>query len=176
MALTSIILPTLNEEAQIEKTLSALAQLRGEVEVLVADGGSDDETVACASACGARVLRCPRGRGSQMHIAATESRGDILWFLHADTVPPPQALERITTALAATDVVGGAFALEFSGRSFAARQMTWVYPRLRRLGLSYGDSGLFIRRSVYDRIGGYAAYPLFEGYASVVLQKRNGSC
>src|SRR5918994_1734933 len=109
MAVTSILVPTLKEQAQIAKTLAVLAQLRGEKEILVADGGSEDATVDWAGACGARVLRCPRGRGSQMHAAAKESSGDVLLFLHADTVPPLQALERIASALAAADAVGGTF-------------------------------------------------------------------
>src|SRR5712692_8423036 len=137
MPLTTIIVPTLNEENQIERTFAALAAIRGDKEIIVADGGSEDATIERAESAGARVLRCPRGRGPQMREAAMESNGDVLWFLHADTIPPTEALDEISRALAVSEVAGGSFSLAFAGESRAARQMTWIYPHLRKLGLTY---------------------------------------
>ena len=89
MGFTSIIIPTLNEEAHIEKTLAAVNAVRGVKQVIVADGGSQDATVARARLCGATVLDAPRGRGNQLRAAARMADGDVLWFLHADTSPFP---------------------------------------------------------------------------------------
>jgi rSAM/selenodomain-associated transferase 2 len=174
MRLTTIIVPTLNEVGQIEITLAALAAVHGKKEIIVADGGSQDATVERAKSAGVRVLHCSRGRGQQMREAAAQSTGDVLWFLHADTIPPVNALDEIQRALTATDVAGGSFSLTFAGQSRAARQMTWIYPHLRKLGLIYGDSGIFIRRQVYEEIGGFRPYPLFEDLDLVRRMKQRG--
>jgi rSAM/selenodomain-associated transferase 2 len=158
----SIIVPTLNEQTRISTTLRKLLQLAGGKEIVVADGGSKDCTLALARAEGVKTISAPRGRGLQMHAAALEATGDVLWFVHADTIPPSEALEDIRTALADPEVVGGNFGLLFDGPSRAARQLTAIYPSLRRLGLCYGDSGMFVRREVYEKIGGFRQLPLFE--------------
>lgn len=154
--------------------MAAVAALPGEKEIIVADGGSSDATVERASAAGARVIRCAPGRGPQMHAGALSSRGDVLWFLHADTHPCDAALPAIKRALSAPHVTAGNFALRFAGDTRAARQMTWIYPKLRLLGLCYGDSGIFVRRSVYEEIGGFGAYALFEDLDLVRRLKRRG--
>lgn len=158
----SIIVPTLNEEAHIVETIRGLQQLSGEKEIIVVDGGSSDQTVPLACAHGVRVLEATRGRGLQMHAGALRSTGDVLWFVHADTIPPPQALEHIRKSLEARSIVGGNFGLLFDGPSRAAKQLTSIYPLLRMIGLCYGDSGIFVRRDVYDEIGGFRSLPLFE--------------
>src|SRR4051812_3930463 len=91
-ATLSVIIPTLDEAGAIEATLDAVGRLRGPVEVIVVDGGSGDATVELARGRGARVVTAPRGRGAQMHAGACAARGEVLWFLHADTHPPPDAL------------------------------------------------------------------------------------
>jgi rSAM/selenodomain-associated transferase 2 len=158
----SIIVPTLNEQTRISTTLRKLLQLAGGKEIAVVDGGSKDRTLELARAEGVRTINAPRGRGPQMHAGVMETTGDVLWFVHADTIPPSQALEDIRTALADPEVVGGNFGLLFDGPSRAARQLTAIYPSLRRLGLCYGDSGMFVRREVYEKIGGFRQLPLFE--------------
>lgn len=172
--LASIVIPTLNEAACIQATIAALMAIHGNKEIIVADGGSEDDTVARATACGARVVRCDRGRGSQMRAAAEVCRGDVLWFVHADTLPPPDALAAIHSALADARNVGGNFSLKFAGGSRAARNLTWIYPRLRFLGLSYGDASIFVRRPVYEQIGGCRPYPLFEDLDLIQRLKRRG--
>ena len=158
----SIIVPTLNEEAHIVETIRSLERLSGKREIIVVDGGSTDQTVALASARNVRVVRAPQGRGLQMHIGALEARGDVLWFIHADTIPSPTALEHIRNSLETKSTVGGNFDLLFDGPSRAARQLTAIYPLLRVLGLCYGDSGIFVRQDVYHQIGGFQALPVFE--------------
>ena len=158
----SIIVPTLNEEAHIVETIRSLQRLSGEKEIIVVDGGSTDRTVAVASALNVRVTQAPQGRGSQMHVGAHQSTGDVLWFVHADTIAPPPALEHIRKSLETKSTIGGNFGLRFDGPSRAARLLTTIYPLLRIFGLYYGDSGIFVRRHIYHQIGGFRSLPLFE--------------
>ncbi|MDQ2774101.1 MAG: TIGR04283 family arsenosugar biosynthesis glycosyltransferase [Acidobacteriota bacterium] len=160
--MVSIIVPALNEASQITETLSALQDLQGEKEIMVVDGGSDDETAALARHCGVRVLQSARGRGIQLHAGAAQAHGSVLWFVHADTLPPGQALNKIECALRDSTVVGGNFGLTFDGPTRAARLLTGIYPTLRWLNLCYGDSGVFVRRDVYEEIGGFRPLALFE--------------
>lgn len=170
----SIIVPTLNEESELAATIRALENLSGDKEILIADGGSTDSTVAIAEQFQARVVHAPRGRGSQMHAAACQATGNVLWFVHADTKPPPGAIGEIERALRANDVMGGNFGLVFDGGSRAARQLTFVYPMLRLLGLCYGDSGIFIRRDIYEQIGGFRSLALFEDVDLLRRMRRAG--
>jgi rSAM/selenodomain-associated transferase 2 len=158
----SIIVPTLNEEALIAENIRNLKQLTGEKEIIVVDGGSTDQTIALVSAQNVRVLQASQGRGPQMHAGALASAGDILWFVHADTIPSAHALEEIRHSLKKDSVVGGNFGLIFDGPSRAAKRLTAIYPLLRVLGLCYGDSGIFVRREVYFQIGGFGPLALFE--------------
>ncbi|MEJ7849745.1 MAG: TIGR04283 family arsenosugar biosynthesis glycosyltransferase [Pyrinomonadaceae bacterium] len=158
----SIILPTFNEAAEIEKTLAAVKRLGGNTEIIVADGGSNDKTAAIARQFGAIVVESPRGRGDQMRAAALKSSGEILWFVHADSRPSPVALNEIREALEDPSVVAGNFTLRFAGASRPAKFMTWFYRHIRKIGLLYGDSGIFVRREAYDCVGGFKPLPLFE--------------
>ena len=156
----SVIIPALNEESCLDCTLRAVEALCPH-EVLVADGGSTDRTLEIASAS-ATVVHAPRGRGIQQRIAASKATGDVLWFLHADTVPGPGALDAIRVGLRNEGTAGGHFRLCFDGHGRSASHLTQIYPWLRVLGLCYGDSGIFVRRSVYLECGGFQPYPLFE--------------
>jgi len=175
----SVIIPVLNEATALPATLAALRPLSG-LEVIVVDGGSDDATVALAASAGARVLHAARGRGTQLHAGALAARGPVLWFLHADTQPccAASATAAITAALLAPSTVGGYFRLRFrphrDGRRLAPRFLTWLYPRLRWLGLVYGDSGIFLRRSTYHELGGFAPLPLFEDLDLLRRLRRRG--
>lgn len=157
----SVIIPALNEADSIGNTIARLAGFKN-AEIIVADGGSTDETVRIAESLGAVVINAPRGRGSQLAAGAREVKSDVLWFLHADTLAPEDAVERIFEALEDEDVAGGNFAIKFQGNSFWPRFLTWLYPKLRFLGLRYGDSAFFARRSAYEEIGGFRDYPIFE--------------
>jgi rSAM/selenodomain-associated transferase 2 len=158
----SIIVPTLNEQAHILPTIKALQQLPGDKEILVVDGGSTDATLELARSQRITVIDAPKGRGPQMHAGALSAAGNVLWFVHADTIPLPSALREIESALEDESVVAGNFGLLFDGSSRAARRLTAIYPVLRLLGLCYGDSGIFVRKRVYEQIGGFRALALFE--------------
>ena len=160
----SIVIPTLDEGERIGAMLESLGRLRTGVgvEILLVDGGSRDETVAIAGRHGARVLSAERARGAQLHAGACAARGAVLWFLHADTHPPPDGIERILEALGDERVVAGNFGLTFDSGGRAARFLTWLYPRLGRVGIRYGDSALFVRREAYQQAGGFRPLPIFE--------------
>lgn len=158
----SIVIPTLNEEVAIERTLESVQRVTGICEILVADGGSSDATCPVAERKGVRVVRSAANRGAQMHAGAQAAIGDVLWFLHADTIAPTESGEAIVRALADPSVVAGNFALRFDGTSGGASQLTRIYPHLRKIGLCYGDSGIFVRGTAYKACGGFGNHPLFE--------------
>jgi rSAM/selenodomain-associated transferase 2 len=170
----SVIIPTLDEARSIGATLDAVLESGGAVEVIVADGGSTDGTPDLARGRGVRVVECERGRGRQMHAGACAARGDALLFLHADTLPPSDAAALIADALHDPSVVGGNFRILFDGERRAARFLTWLYPQLRRLGLCYGDSGIFVRAETYRRLGGFNPFPIFEDLDLVRRLRRQG--
>lgn len=170
----SVVIPALNEEACIGEILSAVARLRP-YEIILVDGGSTDATPEIAQQF-CRVLQAPRGRGSQQAAGARAVTGDVIWFLHADTKPDAGALNAIAGALAAPNVIGGNFSLVFDGPSRAARHLALAYPYLKLLGLCYGDSGLFVRKSAYEAAGGFHSHPLFEDVDLVRRLRKLGRC
>ncbi len=171
----SIIIPALNEESEIAGTLEKLQSLEGAFELIVADGGSTDRTCELAEAGGARLIRSERGRGIQMHAGAVAATGEVLWFLHADSVPPLVACDEILTAISVTNVVGGNFALRFEGDSRAAVFMNRFYEVIGHFGLLYGDSGIFVRSDVYRQLGGFKPLPLFEDLEFIGRLRKRGS-
>src|SRR5262249_28637111 len=170
----SIIVPTFNEARALAATLDVLAALPGVLEIIVVDGGSLDATVRIARANGVYPLYSARGRGRQMHAGARAARGDILWFVHADAHPPADAPGQIEQAIERSGVSGGCFAVGFDSPCRQARLLTWLYARLRRLGLCYGDATLFVRRSDYECAGGFRSFPLFEDVELVRRLRRRG--
>jgi glycosyltransferase involved in cell wall biosynthesis len=159
----SVIIPTLNEADCIGVTLDRLARLRMDHEVIVVDGGSRDDTCGIAQWCHAKVLSSERGRGTQMRAGAAAATAGILWFLRADTLVPADAGEYILDALADNQVAGGNFRLAFEDGGCGASAIS----RLRWLGLRLGDLSLFVRRCVYEEVGGFAPYLVFEDLALI---------
>lgn len=158
----SIIIPTLNEASTLRELVESLRRLEGDVQVIVADCGSADGTIEIAVECGLQVVQAARGRGQQMNAGARAATGDVLLFLHADTRLPADAPACIETALADPRVCGGNFSLLFDGGTWESRALTAIYPLLRLGGMCYGDSAIFIRRGVFESLGGYRDYPIFE--------------
>ena len=159
----SIIILTLNEERSLPSLLDAICQQGADHEVIVVDGGSQDRTLEIAGCHGVRTLASPPGRGNGICVGAKAARGDVLFFLHADSTLPPGALDRINEVLAAdAQVVGGNFRLVFDGDTTFSRWVTGFYAWIRSIGLYYGDSGIFVRRSVYEALGGFRPIPLME--------------
>lgn len=171
----SIIIPTLNEAAKLPELLTRLSDTNETYEVIVSDGGSDDDTVDLAMTSGARCEIGPRGRGQQLARGAEIAHGDILLFLHADTELPPNALSQIRDALKSPDVTGGKFELRFEGGTDFATWLNGYYEWLRSNGFYYGDSAIFVRRTVYDALGGIRSISLMEDYDFVRRMERAGS-
>ena len=172
----SIIIPTLNEASRIG---ALLARLRAEpvaCEAIVVDGGSTDDTLAIVRASGwARGLTAMRGRGQQLVAGAAAAQGDVLLFLHADTVFPMGGLVALDRVLAANpDSPGGNFRLEFDGHDGFSAWLTDFYAWLRRRGFYYGDSGIFVRRAAYDALGGLRPIALMEDFDFVRRMERAG--
>lgn len=157
----TIVIPALNEERVIESLGGSLEGI-GEAEVILADGGSTDRSVEMALGRGWGVVAARRGRGNQMNAGARAASGDTLLFLHADTRLPANGLESIRGVMSDPGIAGGNFSLCFDGESREARWLTRLYPLLRLGGMCYGDSGFFIRREIFDSIGGFRDYPIFE--------------
>lgn len=158
----SIIIPALNEEENLRETLESLQPFRRDAEIILVDGGSRDRTVLIAQEFSIKILHSAPGRGTQLKMGGAAARGNILWFVHADTRPAPDAVFQMEMALADTRAAGGNFTIRFDGERFAAKFLTWLYPQLNHLGLIYGDSAIFVRREVYEIIGGFKDYPIFE--------------
>jgi rSAM/selenodomain-associated transferase 2 len=171
--LLSVIIPTIDEVDHVARAV-AIAKAIGD-EVIVADGGSSDGTCAVAARAGAIVIEAPRGRGRQLRAGAERARGDALLFLHADVEVPASARQAIDAAFGDPSVVGGNFLLRFVPPSFAARMFGWANDVRRRwLRVYYGDSGIFVRKNVYDALGGFRTLPILEDYDFVRRLERHG--
>ncbi len=168
----SIIIPTLNEERNIGPVLDNVLPL-GAAEVIVADGGSSDRTVELARRR-ARVVACKPGRGVQLNAGAAAATGDVLLFLHADVRLEAGALDSIRSAAARPEVVGGNFDIRYDGGDFTAFAFTTINRWRRRLGILYGDSGIFCRRTVFEELGGFPPYRVLEDYEFVQRLRRRG--
>nr|VFK32326.1 MAG: transferase 2, rSAM/selenodomain-associated [Candidatus Kentron sp. MB]VFK75832.1 MAG: transferase 2, rSAM/selenodomain-associated [Candidatus Kentron sp. MB] len=161
----SIILPARDEAPNIVRTLLPLQGMRGRgAEVMVVDGGSQDDTVRCAEPLADRVLMAEPGRARQMNAGAALARGEVLWFLHADTIAPANADRLVLDALT-HGYRWGRFPVRLSGQG--------RYPLLRLVaqmmnarscvtGIATGDQGIFVARRAFERVGGFPDIPLME--------------
>jgi rSAM/selenodomain-associated transferase 2 len=163
----SILVPTLDEERELPALLDALAALPGRWELVVADGGSRDATLAIA-----RAYRAPRvvvvqargGRAAQLNAAARAATGDVLLFLHADSRLPCDAYASLAEAWRTPGVAGGNFALRFAGDGAFERVLGAIYRFQRRHGFYYGDSSIWVRREAFAELGGYREIPIMDDY------------
>lgn len=170
----SIVVPVLNEAPLIEGALSRLRRDFPGCELVVADGGSDDGTAELA-ASQATVVRAPCGRAVQMNAGARRCGGEVLWFVHADTVVSPDALAQVRARMTDPRSVGGGLTLRFDRRSPALDWLAWTSRlRARYLHQVYGDQAMFIRRCVFETIGGFPELPIMEDYEMSRLLRRRG--
>ena len=170
----SVIIPTLNEAHQLPEALWRLSKANQDVEVIVSDGGSADDTCRIAQTWGAQVVEGASGRGQQLMRGVNAATGDALLFLHADTKLPLNAPTQIAQAFKDTNFIGGNFALKFDGGTDFASWLNGYYAWLRSNGFYYGDSAVFVRRDAYDAIGGIRPISLMEDYDFVRRMERAG--
>jgi rSAM/selenodomain-associated transferase 2 len=161
----SVIVPVLDEEKTIAMTLEALIAL-APYEIIVVDGGSTDRTAAICQQLGVKILVSARGRAQQMNYGAGHASGDVLLFLHADTRLPDSALRDIAMALRGPDCLGGRFDVELEGEHWMLKVIgAMINTRSRLSKIGTGDQAIFVRRSVFEEIGGYPEIPLMEDIA-----------
>ncbi|HEV2246363.1 MAG TPA: TIGR04283 family arsenosugar biosynthesis glycosyltransferase [Terriglobia bacterium] len=178
--MVSIVIPTYNEAISIRTVLDRLKHVRGDFEVLVADGSSTDRTreivreIAGTYPCPLRLVESVRHRATQLNEAARQARGDIFLFLHADMLAPPETIESIEQSLREASVAGGNFQIVFEGDTFVEDFFTWCYRVRRPFGIYYGDSGVFVRRSVFERLGGFKPIPIMDDYEFIRRLERAG--
>ncbi|MGH7949864.1 MAG: TIGR04283 family arsenosugar biosynthesis glycosyltransferase [Candidatus Binataceae bacterium] len=171
----SIIVPMLNEEPGIVRTLDALRAAAPRAEIIVVDGGSHDLSVPLAHPHADRVIDGPRGRARQMNLGARDSHGDVLAFVHADTVVPPTFALDIETALRDPAAVGGRFDVALDHDTFIFRLIgALISVRSRASRTGTGDQALFVRRSVFERLGGYREIDICEDLDFARRLKREG--
>jgi rSAM/selenodomain-associated transferase 2 len=180
----SVIIPALNEEEHIGACIDSAKKLNP-VEIIVADSGSSDRTREVAEDAGALVIQSPKGRGIQMNRGASAAKGEVLLFLHADTIisnkvsslchpeldawseeilkRPPEADQHDETKILLDKYIGGFFKLKFDDDSLSTKLVEmFANVRARLLSLPYGDQAIFIKRDVFERMGGFREYPFLE--------------
>jgi hypothetical protein len=162
----SLIVPVLNEASRIGAFLTRVTELSPLQEIIVVDGGSTDGTAGIvASVPGCRLIEARRGRGDQLNAGAGVATGDVLWFVHADATLPSNAARLVADAMSDPRLSAGAFRIHTvaDGRhGWPARWLGLADLRARFSRSPYGDQAVFVRRTVFDRIGGFPAQPLFE--------------
>jgi len=158
----SVVIPALNEAKCIERAVSS-AWAAAVDEVVVVDGGSHDATVGLAESCGARVIRSERGRAKQQNLGAAESSGEVLLFLHADGWLSPGVGQQIRECLADGKGLGGALGQRIDAEGFLYRLLEHGNAaRVRWRGMAYGDQAIFMRREVFQQLGGFPEVELME--------------
>jgi rSAM/selenodomain-associated transferase 2 len=159
----SVIIPVLNEAPLISEFLRRTKRLGDSIELIVVDGGSTDGTPMLATPLADQVILASRGRASQMNAGAAIARGEVLWFLHADSSPPANSGDAIRNALSDPRNAGGCFSLRYPRRE-------WIYRvsdslgniGVRAFGFALGDHGIFCRRCAFLATGAYSVVPILE--------------
>lgn len=167
----SIITPVLNEAESLPHWLEQLTSLHDNgTEVIVVDGGSHDDSVALAKSWGAQVILANKGRARQMNSGAEVACGDVLLFLHADTLLPVNAKQRISTTLTDSGRVWGRFDVTIHGRPWMLRIVAFMINKRSCLtGIATGDQAMFMTRQAFATVGGFPDQPLME---DIILSKR----
>lgn len=170
----SIIIPVLNEEQTLSKTLSGITG-QDKCELIIVDGGSRDATRTLARQAGCTVISSPKGRGKQMNKGVEASTGEILLFVHGDTTLPQNFPQIIRETLDRPGVVAGAFLLGIDNPMKRFATICWFANlRSRYLQLPYGDQAIFTSRKNFDSVGGYRDMEIMEDYVFVQQLKKKG--
>jgi len=160
----SIIIPVINEGDKLLPTLESLSQLKNcDHEIIMVDGGSQDNTIEISRPYVDTIITSEKGRARQMNLGAKKSSGDILWFLHADSLIPDNAYNIICNSLQKTHRVWGRFNIRLSGSKWAFRVIEkLINTRSRLTKVATGDQGIFVLRSKFEKLNGYSDMPLME--------------
>ena len=171
----SIVIPVLDDTEPLGRLLTTM-RADPQIDILVVNGGApDDRLIAICRRPDVRLLTSAPGRGCQMNLGASAAAGQWIVFLHADTRLPPQWSDEIRRASADPDVVGGSFRFRLDSDAWQARLIERAVDwRVRWLDLAYGDQALFVRRDVFEAIGGYREWPLMEDIEFVRQLRRAG--
>ncbi len=173
--LLSVVIPTLNEAAVLGRTLQQL-QHGDKIEIVIADGGSEDNTTEIATKFGTKLIKASTGRANQLNEGVKSSTGRHLLFLHADTRLPHNYDELIRTALDNPGTVAGAFRFKTDTPSRAMRIIEWgTHFRSAVLQWPYGDQGLFMERRIFAESGGFPAIPIMEDFELIRQLRRRGT-
>ena len=171
----SIIVPTLNEELVLEKTLTQFQQLSPH-ELIVSDGGSDDDTRNIAGRFSHRVITGSAGRALQMNVGADEATGDILLFLHADSRIEPESYRKMQQCMQNPKWIGGAFTLCIESGKWSLKLIALLANiRSKYFGIAYGDQGFFVRKEVFNDMNGFSPIPICEDLDFYYRLRKKGS-
>ncbi|MCP4692804.1 MAG: glycosyltransferase family 2 protein [Desulfobacterales bacterium] len=169
-----MVIPTLNEADSIARTIAGV-EPNERREVIVVDGGSVDDTVAIAKSLGARVIDGLPPKASQMNLGASMAAGEALFFLHADSRPPDRFDARILQCLREPGVAAGAFTLRIDSPEPGLRLIERLADfRSRRMGMPYGDQGIFLSSRVFHQIGGFPPIPIMEDFELIRRLRKKG--
>jgi len=171
----SVVIPVLNDAVPLRHLLTQLQTMPHVVEVFVVDGGSEDGGKSATEELGGKWMEGPPGRGPQLNLGAGESTGDVLWFLHADTTLSERSSEAILDTLRNPECVGGAFRFRLSNTRWYGPLFHFsVNLRSRVFKLPFGDQGLFVRRDLFEEMGGFRLSPILEDLDFVLRLRRKG--
>lgn len=160
-----VVIPALNEGRALGPTLDRVRAALPGAGMIVVDGGSTDDTIALAMQRGAVAVSSPRGRGIQCHAGTKWTTSEWLFFLHADTLLPLDALAVFETFAADPKHQLGTFRVKFADGGWLINALAWVANRWDNVFTRFGDQGILVRRSFYDTVGGFPPWPLFEDVA-----------
>lgn len=172
----SVIIPVLNEAKTIGRLLEFLLENAGskDVEIIVVDGNSSDETPEIVSNYPVRLLQSPQGRAVQMNVGAREAKGEILYFVHADTLPPASFYEDLVSQIKLGYIIG-CYRFKFESSQVLLKINSW-FTRFDKMWLRGGDQTLFVLKTVFETLGGYdEQFVIMEEYDFIFRAKKLGA-